>query len=134
MRHASDDETIERGRDDGSVPHWHAPPRPRDSVPAQPVPEPLVTPPAPDRVAAPAVRLRDRLALPLLAVALLIVAAVVLRPAGRVQATPPAPAPAPIIRTVPAPPTVVLPPGVTTIGCLGLYALDAGLSTWSEDR
>ncbi len=115
MPYDPDDEDAACGRDDRHLPRWHAPPRPRDITPPQP---------APERPPAPTARLRARLALPRLALALLLVAALVLRPAPRDEPTRPAPSPPPVVPTVRA-----LPPGAATSGCLGVFTHDAATAT-----
>jgi len=134
MPHSPDDEDAECGRDDRHLPRWHAPPRPRDITSPQPAPERAPALPEPERPPAPTARLRARLALPLLVLALLLVAALVLRPAPRDETMRPAPSPPTVVPTVRALATVALPPGATTIGCLGVFTLDASAATPAVGR
>lgn len=128
MPHDPDDEDAACGRDDRHLPRWHAPPRPRDITPPQPAPERAAALPEPERPPIPTARLRARLALPRLALALLLVAALVLRPAPRDEPTRPAPSP-PVVPTVRA-----LPPGGATSGCLGVFTRDAATATPAVGR
>lgn len=134
MPHSPDDEDAACGRDDRHLPRWHAPPRPRDITPPQPAPERAAALPEPARPPSPTARLRDRLALPLLVLALLLVAALVLRPAPRDETLRPAPSPPTVVPTVRALATVALPPGAATSGCLGVFTHDAATATPAVGR
>lgn len=101
MPHQPDDEDPECGRDGRPVPRWQAPPRPREVLPPTPAPGRAPAPPEADPMAAPVGRPRDRLALPLLALALLLGAALVFRPAPRDETMRPAPLPPTVAPTSP---------------------------------
>lgn len=122
MPHQPDDEDAAHGRDDRHMPRWHAPPRPRDITSPQTVPGREHDPPAPVPAPAPAARLRDRLAVPLIALALLLGAALVLRPVPRGEPIRPGPPPTVAPTQRPTPPRVV-PLGVPRNNCFANLTL-----------
>jgi len=128
MPHYSDDDA-KHGRDDRDMRRWHAPPRPRDIT--TPPPAPIRAPATPESgpVPVPAARLRDRLAPPLLVLVLLLVAALVLRPAPRDETLRPAPSPPTVAPTSRPTTTRVVPLGVPRNNCFANRTLVAAETT-----